>query len=480
MRGGAVRLTAAAIFLVTWGLTTHGKYSVTGDEPHYLMVAQSLLADRDIDVANNYAANDGAAFGASGLKPDQHIRRTAAGRTLPVHDIGVPIALAPVLAVAKIIATVPADSTLRRFRMNRGLFTYSLVSLFVIALSTLAAVLTIGAITAAGASTRAASLVVAIAWLSPPVISNAFLVFPEPFALLVTALVVAACARERAVWTSRDSLVVAALGALPWFHRKFAFYAVALLALLVWRRAGAIRALATPAKIRIVALFSILPFALALWTFREWGNLIGPLALDGLPFSAAAFSHGVAGLLVDRENGLLVWAPAYALLPAAWWMARARLTPWLVPILALVIPCAAHEQWWAGFSPAGRFLVPLVPIFCLFAIEIVRSRALAAAAAVLLVPQALMTAYAWNQPRLLWPQGDGENRVLAAILPPLSSAYRAVPSFRVSPDSAWLPTLALLAGIAALNLALVFYDGSFVARWRAKTINAESRNRRSP
>src|SRR6186997_3441458 len=93
MRDRVVRLTAAVIFVVTWGLTTHGKYSVTGDEPHYLMVAQSLLADGDIDVANNYQRNDGARFGADGVQPETHVRVTTRGRSLPVGDLGVPVLL---------------------------------------------------------------------------------------------------------------------------------------------------------------------------------------------------------------------------------------------------------------------------------------------------------------------------------------------------------------------------------------------------
>jgi len=44
----------AIIFLFVWSLTTHGKYSASGDEPHYLMITQSLAADGDLDVANNY------------------------------------------------------------------------------------------------------------------------------------------------------------------------------------------------------------------------------------------------------------------------------------------------------------------------------------------------------------------------------------------------------------------------------------------
>src|SRR4051812_1443641 len=118
------RLVVGLIFLVTWGLTTHGKYSVSGDEPHYLMVTQSLVADGDIDVANNYERNDGARFGASGVTPGTHVRVPPRGRALPVGDIGMPLLLVPVFAAATAVSTLPDDATLRRFRMNRGLFVY--------------------------------------------------------------------------------------------------------------------------------------------------------------------------------------------------------------------------------------------------------------------------------------------------------------------------------------------------------------------
>jgi hypothetical protein len=144
----------------------------------------------------------------------------------------------------------------------------------------------------------------------------------------------------------------------------------------------------------------------------------------------------------------------YLLLPAALWVRRQESWPWIVAALALIVPGAGH-QWWAGFSPAGRFLVPLVPIGCLIALPIARSAVLRAAALVLLVPQAIMTAYAWQHPRLLWPQGDGENRVLAILLPPLGRAYRAIPSFRTAADEAWPATFVILLLIVALNLVMI-------------------------
>src|SRR4029453_3589139 len=121
------------IFLVSWGLTTHGKYSATGDEPHYLIVAQSLRSDGDLDVANNYARGDSGLFGGSELQPEQHARMSRLGTLLPVHDIGVPVVLLPAFIVATRLAALPSEDTLKRFRMNRGLFAYSLISLVIIA-----------------------------------------------------------------------------------------------------------------------------------------------------------------------------------------------------------------------------------------------------------------------------------------------------------------------------------------------------------
>jgi len=432
---------------------------VTGDEPHYLMVAQSLAADGDLDVANNYARNDGARFGGSGTRPELHARVSRTGRTLPVHDLGLPVLLLPAYVAATSAARVPSDALLQRFRMNRGLFAYSLISLLVICVSTAAAGVTIGALRASGASSVHANVIVAVAWLSPPILSNAFLVFPEPFALLVTACTVALWTRQDRAWTWRESATVAMLGALPWLHRKFALYALALLLVLLWRRSTAVRALPLGRKVSIACAFLVLPALLAAWTLVEWGNLAGPLAIDRLPFSWSAFSHGIAGTVLDRENGLVWWAPAYALLPAAWWMRRSWLWPWLIPIAALVIPSAAHDQWWGGFSPAGRFLVPLVPVFCLAAVPLAEHRLLRAAAVALLVPQLLMAAYAWQHPRMLWPQGDGENRVLAVLMPPLSAAYRAIPSFRTAPADAWAPAAALFAGLVVVNAALAIAAG---------------------
>jgi hypothetical protein len=54
-------------------MSTHGKPSSSGDEPYYLIASHSLLVDHDLDVANNFAQDDGRDVGADGLTPSSHV-----------------------------------------------------------------------------------------------------------------------------------------------------------------------------------------------------------------------------------------------------------------------------------------------------------------------------------------------------------------------------------------------------------------------
>lgn len=445
-------MTPAVIFVVCWTLTTHGKYSASGDEPHYLMVCQSLWADGDLDLRNNYQNDDGKRFGAAGLVMERHGRENRAGRLFPVHDIGVPVVLMPIYAAATTVSSLPSESILSRFRMTRGLFAYSLISICIIGIVAAAAAITRSALIAQGTSPALASAVVVALWLSPPILSNSFLIFPEAFALLATSFAIGVGFADAArPWRGRVWLLAASLGLLPWLHRKYVFYAAALALVVWWQQRTRMRLLTPRDRLLALALFIAPQLALAWWTWHCWGNLGGPLMLDGAPFSWDAFRVGSLGLLVDRENGLLVWAPIYLLLPAAWAAAGRRYAAWLLPAAYLFGLSAGHDQWWGGFSPAARFLVPLIPIFAAVGAIALRQRLYRYACLILLLPQIFISANGWQHTRSLWPQGDGHNRVLADLLAWVGASETWIPSLRTSPMAMRQAMLGIVA-VATINL----------------------------
>ena len=46
------------VALVLLGFITHSTNAGSGDEPHYLAIAHSIAFDGDLDLANNYGANE--------------------------------------------------------------------------------------------------------------------------------------------------------------------------------------------------------------------------------------------------------------------------------------------------------------------------------------------------------------------------------------------------------------------------------------
>ena len=269
--------------------------------------------------------------------------------------------------------------------MTRGLFAYSLLSLVILASSLPLLAPPMSALERSGLGSRSAAVVVLVAWLAPPVLSTSFLIFPEPFALLMTAWAMLEWASADRPWGRRVRSFVR-----PWAcsfgPSEVRAVRPAILVVIWWRRSRLGTAPSGGSRVAAALLFALPQIALVIWTLYYWGNIAGPMALDGLPFTSDRLISGLPGLLVDRENGLIWWAPVYALVPLGWWLHGRDLDAWALPIAALIIPAVAH-QWWAGFSPAGRFIVPLVPILCFAGAGLLKARPASVAAAVLLVPQ---------------------------------------------------------------------------------------------
>ena len=95
-----------------------------GDEPHYLVITQSLLLDGDLKIENNHTRGDYQVYYAGRLAP-HYVRRGANGEIYSIHAPGVSALVAPAFAVGGYhgVCAVPArDRRVRqRARMARCL-----------------------------------------------------------------------------------------------------------------------------------------------------------------------------------------------------------------------------------------------------------------------------------------------------------------------------------------------------------------------
>jgi hypothetical protein len=181
-------LVTAIVFVVVWGLITHGTFAGSGDEPHYLMIAHSIAFDGDVDLANNYA-QPGNLVGSGTLRPEAHARPGKDGVLRPVHDVGMPLLFAPYVRLAYPIAEAAGRSIpepwLRRARLNPPLILRHLISLVMALVTGLLAAQLFALFLETSGAPRASFGWACLLALSPPLLSHSFLFFTEiPSALL--------------------------------------------------------------------------------------------------------------------------------------------------------------------------------------------------------------------------------------------------------------------------------------------------------
>ena len=407
----------AAVFAVVAGLISHGTFAGSGDEPHYLTIAHSIAFDRDLDLANNY--RDAALIGGDSFEPGAHAVEKN-GRLLPVHDIGMPLAMAPVVRTAYWIAEHLPQSWLDATNITRSLALRHLISLLMALLTALLAREMFLVIRLLGASPRAAFLWSLLFAVTPPVLAHAFLFFTEIPSALITLFVFRRL-RLQPVESIGAAIAIGALtGYLALIHiRNIGIVAgLMLIALpLVFDRSLPTRrflGFAAAASMAIAARVAI--------TFWLWGTyLTTPHAAAGHPMPMSATLREIferaSGLLFDRYFGLIAYAPIYLMALAGLallWRDRARLTRdvmsvaacYLVPVL---LPITNVHGWTGGWSPAARFLLPIAPLLWI-GVYYFAARASATGRiviALMVTVQCVMDAYIWQHPKTLWRDEDG-------------------------------------------------------------------------
>jgi hypothetical protein len=429
------RLIVAVVFVVVWGLITHGTYAGSGDEPHYLMIAQSLAFDGDIDLANNYAQPDNL-IGAGGLQTDGHARPGVDGALRPVHDIGMPLLFAPYLRVAypaaDVLARLLPEWLMRATRLNASLIFRHLISLAMAVLTgwlgvQLFALFARSAVSPRpfdDAQGRQAMWWALLVTLSPPLLSHSFLFFTEiPSALLVAWLARVLGEGPRAegpglraeAWGlgpgAFHASVGAAIGLLLLIHvRNIALATV----FGVWTMSRMRRTSAPWSAWACAAMAAAVPLLIrTVVVHRFWGTwLTTPIARPDLSLNGVGAAREVVvravSLLGSPHFGLLPLAPIFLLaLPGLWLMRRdSTVNPravWALMASYLATLLLPYTNPWGvggGFAPAARMIVPIVPLLALALFT--AARTWPKTARVFVVIQIAIDVFVWQFPKVLW------------------------------------------------------------------------------
>lgn len=435
----AARLAAIVAAL----LYLAGAYQVspqlpTGDEPHYLVIAESVLTDHDLKVENNYLRADYRAYFGGTLRPD-YLRRGQNGEIYSIHAPGLSVMVAPVFA----------------------LFGYPGVL-------ALLAILSGGATGLAWTAAWRVTGDIAAAWfgwatvaLSMPFFYQSFVAYPEAAGaaiIMIAVLTLVAgpdASVRRLVWTG------AALAFLPWLHLRLAVAAGALGALI------AIRQLRMPGwPRRAVALLAIPAVSAVGWLgffYAVYGTFDPRAPYGGSQQSALAnIPRGLIGLIFDQQFGALPNAPVYlcaalGLVPL-FRIRRQLAAELLVVAVPYTLSVAAFAMWWGGTSSAARFLTPMLLMIAIPAAAWFQasrghtSRVLGLGA---LGVSALITATiaAVDHGTLLYNTRDGVSRLLLWISP-LADVTTGTPSlFQNEPLAALAHGAVWLAAVAFTALA---------------------------
>ncbi|MCO8128550.1 hypothetical protein NHL50_15170 [Acidimicrobiia bacterium EGI L10123] len=362
-----LRRLLAAVFAVValWALLGSGVRAtygarVTADEPQYLLSAISLVEDGDLDIADELAVERWRDFHDAQLPRQTEPRPD--GSELSPHDPLLPVLLAPGVAVAQVVAGDWQHAELAGARVVLALVA-----------GALAALLVRTAVARLGVRRSTAVVVVGAFALAAPLSTYGNQLYPELVAALAVAvgaaalLELAAAAEHRRRWGSTVAWVGAVV-ALPWLGVKYAAVAAAIAALgLVFDRRHRVAALVA-LVVAGVAYLVVHQRVYGGWTVYAAGDhfVDGELTVVGNDPDHLGRTVRLAGLLVDRHFGLLVWAPAYLLaLPAVGALLRRRdriAAVLLVPLAAgwataTWVALTMHGWWWPG-----RQVVVVLPL----------------------------------------------------------------------------------------------------------------------
>ncbi|MHB8894873.1 MAG: hypothetical protein ACYC99_06800 [Candidatus Geothermincolia bacterium] len=355
-----------------------------GDEPHYLLVTESILRDGDVFLTNNYRAKQYTKYFDQDITL-WHVARGKNGRYVSTHPYFLSILVMPGF---RAFGYDGAAMTMIILMSFAALFTFLITDRFV--------------------SRGIAAGVTLFMFFSYPLLFYSRLIYPE------TAVVFLAALGLWSAWRLKESqkryyagVLGLCAGAVLLFHPKFIAITIAFFILFfIVRPSKDVKLLAwmfAPAAACVLLLLVLTNIAFG------WKLAQGLTASGGSKFQGGYWGTnsvwGIGGLFLDRAWGLIIFAPVYALFGYGlvcqktplewdrWWI----FFPICIGLHTLVL--GVFQSWNGGAAPVQRYLVALAPLFivcvALF-LDRVRSKTAWVIAGLLGLYQIVMTVWAFR------------------------------------------------------------------------------------
>lgn len=338
-RAAALWLLLFGVYAATVGLDAFRDSDYGGDEPHYLLTTKSIVEDGNADLLDEYRSRDYEEIYPYDLRPRGALTR---GLLHEPHGVGFPLLIAPAYAIGGPVG----------------------VELFLAALAALALALAYSLASRVVPDPWAGGATL-LAGLSPPMIAYGTAVDPA-----LTAGAALAGAALLALRLVEQPARIAGfgcfglLGALPWLGTQFILPGAVVAAF-------AARAMwAQRRRMLTVGGLEVLGFSLAFFAGLNEGLFGGltpsaaQIAGDSPTGAHTVLDHAqrayrVVALWIDRDYGMLRWAPLFALAWAGlWYTWRERRAG-----LARAIPGLQMEEVAAGLCAAVAGTQLLVATF---------------------------------------------------------------------------------------------------------------------
>jgi hypothetical protein len=323
---------------------SHDLHAITGDEPHYLVIADGLLPTFELEQSGPYAREfQNRTIVKNGLvstkaTPDSSNTHAVEGPRglFNVHNLGLPILLSvPYLFGGEVAARL------------------AMITIGGAVIGMLLQILTLTAL-----HSRSRALVVLPWAIALPLVPASTQIYPDVPAGALSLLAIYFLWRSAATTkTWHRWSVVVALSYLPWLHLRYGLPMVILLTALTWHWREERKApLLMLQQIWTIPILSV--GLLASYNVYAFGNASGPYESGSVMLNGIAVMQFL-GLLFDQNQGIFIQQPLHFVglffLVTLLRKNGVAILATLLVVLGTLGPNATHWNLYGGWSFSGRF-----------------------------------------------------------------------------------------------------------------------------